>query len=259
MPPTPTPRYANPPIVEAVVDIDCDLAPAFNLQDVADRATAALGERYPIVKFQNVLEGEVRAEPNAKVQFVSRQAAHAIQFFQKDERQLLQFRAAGFSFNRLAPYGTLDEYLPEIEKSWGLYRAVANPVALKAIRLRYINRLPIPFANGNVELPDYLTVPPDVPPQSKLTILGFYHQTSAIEDATGHLAQVILLAEEASQDTLPIILDISVTHDVASGNVIEVSDWNSIADKIQSLRDLKNRIFHNSLTPRCSSRFHPIS
>lgn len=258
VPATRIPRYKDPPIVEAVVDIDCDLAPTFSLEDVADRAKLELGS-YPIVKFQTVLEGEVRAEPNSQVQVVSRQAPHAIQFFQLGEKQLLQFRARGFSFNRLAPYTTLDDYLPEIERSWNLFRAIASPVAVKAIRLRYINRVPIPIGDEGIELSDYLTVAPDVPPESNLTITGFFHQNAGIEAITGHLAQTVLLSEPVSQDILPIILDITVTHDAASSRVVEVSDWNSIVQQIQSLRDLKNRIFHNSLTPRCSSQFHPIS
>ena len=45
-----------------------------------------------------------------------RGALAAFQFLQTDEKQLVQVRALGFSFNRLAPYTGFDELLAEVLK-----------------------------------------------------------------------------------------------------------------------------------------------
>ena len=72
----------------------------------------------------------------------------------------MQVRAQGFSFNRLAPYSGLDDYLPEIERTWSLYVDLASPVQIRAIRLRYINRILLPLAANTVDLDEYLKIGP---------------------------------------------------------------------------------------------------
>ena len=71
-----------------------------------------------------------------------RRGIQALQFLHADEKQLVQVRAQGFSFNRLAPYTSLDDYLPEIERTWHLFVGLASPVQIRVVQLRYINRIP---------------------------------------------------------------------------------------------------------------------
>lgn len=68
-----------------------------------------------------------------------------LQFLKNDEKQLVQIRPQGYSFNRLAPYGGFDEYLPEIERAWRLFVDIVMPLQVKLIRLRYINRFLLPM------------------------------------------------------------------------------------------------------------------
>ena len=44
----------------------------------------------------------------------------------------------------------LDEYLPEIERTWRFFVELASPVQVRRIRLRYINRILLPLASGGV-------------------------------------------------------------------------------------------------------------
>jgi len=50
---------------------------------------------------------------------------------------------------------------------------------------------------------------------------------------------------------MPVILDITV----ASKAVTEPTDWTKMRSLIESLRSLKNRVFMNTLTPRCIELF----
>jgi uncharacterized protein (TIGR04255 family) len=154
-------RPLNPaPIVEAIVEIDCDLPPGFDLDGLAEKAEAIqarLGqypdfERLETVGWQlGFAEAALRGS-----------ALEALWFRSRETPQIAQIRSGGFSFSRLAPYGSLDDYLPEIRRLWGIYQEFCRPLAVRAARLRYINRLNLALTAGKVELGDYLRV---VPPQ----------------------------------------------------------------------------------------------
>ena len=51
----------------------------------------------------------------------AKRAIQSLQFLHEDEKQLVQVMAQGFSFNRLAPYTSLDDYLPVIQRTWELF------------------------------------------------------------------------------------------------------------------------------------------
>lgn len=194
--------------------------------------------------------GEAERAPTLAV----RRGVEALVFSQEDERQLVQVRAQGFSFNRLAPYTSLDDYLPEIERSWRLYASLASPIQIRLLRLRYINRILLPMVNGRVRLEKYFKVAPRLPDQANLTFVGFLNQHAAVEVDTGHQVNIVLTAQIPQGDKLPVIFDNCVTA-VASG---EPEDWAWIVAKIQALRSLKNRIFKESLTETCLNLFrHP--
>lgn len=115
-----------------------------------------------------------------------RGALAAYQFVQSDGKQLVQVRAQGFSFNRLAPYTGFDDMLAEVERTWHLYVKIASPVQIRVIRLRYINRILLPLVEGRVELDEYLKVGPKLPDEDRLAFSGFLNQHLAIEKGTGH-------------------------------------------------------------------------
>ena len=180
-----------------------------------------------------------------------RGALAAFQFLQTDEKQLVQVRTQGFSFNRLAPYTGFDEMLAEVERTWRLYVKIASPVQVRVIRLRYINRILLPLTDGRVDLDEYLKVGPKLPDEERLAFGGFLNQQVATEKGTGHQAVTVLTTQPVEGDKLPLIFDNSVT----ASEPREPTDWPSILQNIQSLRDLKNHIFERTLTAKCLNLF----
>lgn len=244
-------KLAKPPIVEAVLDIECDLPPGQNLAALEEPARGRFSDRYPKSQTQFLQEHTIEKKPDTPPKFSVRQAIQAFQFLQADGLQLVQVRAQGFSFNRLAPYTSLDDYLPEIERTWGLYRGIAAPVQIRLIRLRYINRILLPTVGGRLELDDYLLVGPRLPDEKNLTFVGFLNQHSAVEVGTGIQVTTVLTTLAAEGEKLPLIFDNSV---VAPGPG-EPEDWSWILGKIVALRNLKNRIFKDTLTEQCLNLF----
>jgi len=247
----PSLSLSRAPIVEAVLDIDCDMPLAMEVAALENQARDLYRDQYPKFKTQFIQEHQIKQEGTAPPDFSVRHRIQAFQFFQDDEKQLVQLRPQGFSFNRLAPYSGLDDYLPEIERTWRLFVGLAAPVQIRAIRLRYINRILLPMTAGRIELDDYLRFGPRVPDEVKLTLDGFLHQHSAVEASTGNRVNIVLTAQPKENDNLPVILDIEVFR-FEDG---EPNDWSSIYSRIQSLRNLKNLIFKNTLTARCLKLF----
>lgn len=241
------------PIVEAVVDIDCDMPANVDVDALDAAAAAALAVRYPMQRRRMLSEHQISNVPNGPLAVTSRQGLQALQYFSADEKQLIQFRPAGFSFNRLAPYSTLDEYFPEIERTWRIFVDIAKPVVCRAVRLRYINRIHLPMTEGRVEIDDYLKLAPRLADEERLTFVGFFNQHSVLEPATGNQVNIVFATQPPADDRVPIIFDIEAFKDVSS----EPGDWQTISGRIASLRALKNLVFANSLTDKCLNLFRP--
>ena len=239
------------PIIEAVVDIDCDM-PTQSDVDVLDvAARAALADRYPTPRRRMLSEHQISAAPNQPLAVTSREGLQALQYFSADEKQLIQFRPAGFSFNRLAPYTSLDDYLSEIERTWRIFVDLARPVVCRMVRLRYINRIQLPMVDGRVEIDDYLKLAPRLADEARLIFAGFFNQHSVFEPATGNQVNIVFATQPPAGYQLPIIFDIEAFKDVSA----EPSDWSRITGTIRSLRSVKNLVFRNSLTDKCLNLF----
>jgi uncharacterized protein (TIGR04255 family) len=241
------------PIVEAVVDIDCDIPPVVDVDTLDAAGKATFGDRYPVSQRRVLSEHEVSMELGKPPALKSRAGLQALLYQSEDGKQLVQMRPNGFSFNRLAPYTTLDEYLPEIERTWRLFVAIARPLVCRVLRMRYINRIVLPLSDGKVELEKYFKLAPRTADDQRLVMAGFFDQQSLIEPATGNQVAVVLATQPPADGRLPVIFDITA---VKPGDV-DPADWAAISGKIAQLRDLKNTIFRNSLTPECLNLFRP--
>jgi len=243
----------NPPIIEAVLDIDCDLPPGQQFENLEKDARDRFRDSYPKFRKQFVHEHQVQAKTEGISNVSVRQDVQAFQFLQEDEKQLVQVRRQGFSFNKLEPYTRLSDYFPEIQRTWNLYAEMTSPVEIRVIRLRYINRIMLPFQGGKTELDEYFQIGPRLPDEDRLSFAGFLCQQSMVEKETGNQVNLVLTAQLPMGQCLPIILDLSV-NSVEPG---EPDNWTWISQKIHVLRQLKNQIFVRTVTEKCLNLFQP--
>jgi uncharacterized protein (TIGR04255 family) len=241
----------SPPIIEAVLDIDCDLPPTFDLAALGERAASVFGDQYPKRRQQSLHEAQFKIKGSEEPKVAARHRLQALQFLATDGRQIVQVRKAGFSFNRLAPYSSLDDYLPEIERTWRLFLELAEPAQIRRIGLRYINRLLLPLSGGRVQFDDYLKISPRLPDGGNLEFVSFLRQHVAREKSTGNEATIVLTTQPASAPHLPVIFDNAARR----REKIEPGDWETVRQRIDSLRSLKNRVFQNTLTEQCLRLF----
>jgi uncharacterized protein (TIGR04255 family) len=234
-----------------VLDIDCDVRPTVDLASLEEAARQAFADRYPRFRAQSFQEHRIDQHGEGAPVVSTRRGLQALQFLTEDEKQVVQVRPQGFSFNRLAPYTALDDYLPEIERGWGLYRGLVTPLAVRLVRLRYINRIPLPLKDGNIAFSDYIPSAPQLLEPAGLSSRGFLNQVVGVDDSTGNEVTVVLATQPHEGSVLPVILDISA----ARGGALDADDWGPILGRIQSLRRLKNHVFQSTLSPQCLSLF----
>lgn len=244
-------RVAHPPIVEAIVDIDCELPPGVKLEDLEQPARDSLREKYPKVQKRLLQQFQIRQQGEETPEHEFKDGRlDALLFRSEDNLQLTQFRRSGYSFNRLAPYEGMDAYLPEIERTWENYRAIAHPLRTRKIGLRTINRISVPLdANGGLNLDAYLKTGPRLPTVAgrTLSFTGFLNQHQIIDQGTGHQVNIALAVEGKQEEKLILLLDI----DAFDIRPRETLGWSEIASIIQTLRSLKNELFFNILTEEC--------
>jgi uncharacterized protein (TIGR04255 family) len=244
-------KLRKAPIVEAILDIDCDMRPDFDFEGAVNSAADSFKHSYPVQRARHFAEHQIKQDGTTDPQVSIRGGIDASQFFAEDEKQLVQLRRQGFSFNRLTPYTSLDDYLKEMERTWAIYADVVRPLTIRAIRLRYINRIMLPLEDSGLELDHYLRFGPRTPAGSRLTLSNFMNRNSVIDHETGHQATVMLASEQPEANKLPMIFDITTTC-ASSPDSLE---WREVEPILQSLRELKNYLFEGTLTNHCLELF----
>src|SRR5258708_7818784 len=84
--------FTNPPIVEAVIDIDCDLPADLDFGSLEERAKETFTNDYPVLRRQLIQEQELKLAEETPPEFSARTAIAAFQFRTADGHQLVQVR-----------------------------------------------------------------------------------------------------------------------------------------------------------------------
>lgn len=234
----------DPPIVEAVVDFDCDMPLDFDLGRESDRLRHDTKDQYPILEVINRSDITVEGGPDGATSNV-KNVVGALRFRSADRSQLIQYRDGGFSFNRLKPYTSFDDYESEIFRCWMQFVALTTPLVLRRLRLRYINELRVPLQNGISEYTKYLNCAV-VLTDNGLVNGEFLSRLSVAEEGSGLTGVVVSASRPHTVTYAPVIVDIAVQADMAC----EINDLNAIAGTLQQLRGFKNKIFASVITDR---------
>jgi uncharacterized protein (TIGR04255 family) len=249
---------ARSPIIEAVVDIDCDLPADVEFADLEAQARERFADRYP--GFRRIFRpaSHLIVSGGSPPQLDVRAATDAFQLLSEDEPQLVQVRRGGFSFNRFPPYKGLDEYLPEIERTWKVFVDLVSPVTVRRVGLRYINRILLPPVDDIVHLNDYLYIESRLPDEVLLKFTSVLNEYSAVEEGTSNEVKVRIVINEhenrpwlRDNQPLPVIFDIACS----DRSSVDPQVWENIESTIISLRRMGNAIFRSSLTEQCLGLF----
>jgi uncharacterized protein (TIGR04255 family) len=233
----PTHTYGRPPIVEALLDVQVELAPTFPVESLAKCQQTVKGE-YPQRALAQQITGQVTVGKSLSTSATAE--AEGYVFASPDKTQLFQAKKTGFTFNRLAPYPGWGPFFAEALRLWEVYRKVARPTAYKRAALRYINRFDIP--GQEVKMEAYFRTYPEISRDLPQVMVRFFSQVSLpIEDAQATATITQTAVEPALPGHSSIILDIDVFR---AGEL----RGNELQNLFETLRIWKNKIFEACLT-----------
>lgn len=258
-------KLKNPPIVEAVIDIECDLPISINFNAMGEETRAAqgnsilasFGNNYTEIRESLAVQGSFQFGPQGSDASTIVQSIAAFQAVSQDGKQIVQVRPGGYSFNRLQPYSALDDYLPEIQRTWIAFTILMKPKLVRSIRIRFINILTIPSRAGEVDLRDYIKDGPRTLDKGRTVVTNFLHQTTMQDVKNGNRANTVLAIAPNLLDSPILENQVRILFDNGAESQLEAdpADWQKITTKLAELRDLKNHTFSNMLTAKCIALF----
>lgn len=247
------------PIIEAIISFHCDPMPGLSIDALEPEVKKCFVTSYPNMetlkaqKFEFAFGPEVPADlpPVSGLESVE-----AYRFSSTDGKQLVQLRADAMHFNRLARYTSLDGYKADIAAAWNTYCGIFQPIIVNRISVRYINRIELAFedpSQKSIELGDYFTTSPANIPGGELTLMGLFQSFSLLCPKSKAIAKTTISTEKTTESGGSLLLDIEASLNVSS----PPSDFSQFEEILETLRDLKNQIFHSTLTDRCRSQYQP--
>ena len=243
------PNLSKAPIVEGLIDIQVRQRPEFTFEKLTTFVDRYKGT-YPSVKeaqhFQAAIKLESGKSPSQEVQ--STKAGFRL------ERQSPPFvvlaRVNGITISRLAPYDTWEDLSQEAGELWKAYCEISKPETVTRVATRFVNRIELPIAG--LDFDDYLAAAPKVPKGLPQILTHFMSRLVIPDEDSGSdiaIAQAFESVNPLAQK-VAIILDIDVFKEVDLP-----FDSPEIWNTLNTMRNLKNQAFFDSLTPQALELF----
>ena len=238
------PNLSRAPIVEGLIDIRVELPPPPNLaalKNLSDELAEDFPSRNERFRWSGSFSIDQQLRETRTTQY---EEPDGYVLRSVDGGVVAQFRFDGLTLSRLQPYGSWDDLTKRTKFFWNKYRDAVRPVKVPRVACRFINRIPFP-AGSSFET---------------IFATGFSLPSSLPQNVAGFLLRIALpfnpeqsmaiVSQTLDSDGAHCILDIDVFSERAEG-FTEPEIW----EKLAGLREIKNRLFFESLTPSTLERF----
>ena len=236
-------RLSSPPIQEALVDIRIASATPIDA-GILEPLKQNLASRFPKSQPRHRVEATFEAKAAGQLPDIQARDVGFHGLFLKDEAdsRLVQFRVDGFTLNQVKGYTSADDLFAEALDLWQAYVNVVHPTAATRVALRYINRLLLPFSDGD-RFGRFLTAPATMPPEAPQQVADFLVRTVVYVPEIEGTAIVTQRLENAVGSANPFLFDIDVFREAAFGTAS-----GDLEPFLQRLREVKNTLFFSFLT-----------
>lgn len=236
------PLLTRAPIVEAVMGVTARAETAWDEAAISEQFKQRLPE-YPGIQSHREIQYELKHTADVQPEQAIRDMGwRGLRCESADKLHVAQFNRDGFTFSRLQPYQSWEQFHQEGLHLWALYNQVARPSEIQRIGLRFINR--IEFSQNEVKLEDFLENPPKTPRGMEVPFEGFLHHNTLTVPGHPYGINVIQTVQPSQgAEAWGVILDIDVftTEPIANRNTLE--------QHLNKMRWLKNKVFFGSITP----------
>lgn len=241
-------QYRRPPVVEALIDIHVAFAGAINVP-VLRQVWAGDEAQYPTE--QQLMATQLTIDVGTGAPTSQTQEVMGYRFISSSQNAVIQARSNGFSFSRLPPYSSWNDWQPEAKRLWDKYREIMNPVAITRIAVRYINRIDI-GSTGKHSFSDFLTTYPEIGPGLPQSVTGYIMQLQLPEPempgVTLQLGQGRVL--NTDDDVASILLDLDLFR---VGEIAVQGD--EVWHHLKRLHDRENELFEACITDLARETF----
>lgn len=243
-------RYRKPPVIEALCEI------YFSGSSWDDTVPGAFYERikadYPQKQQKKIQEAQITMGPEQAVAGV-RQLPPWMQFVSDQEHRMIQLADNLLVVNQLHPYPHFKDWEPEIYRTLGIYKHLAEPKAIARLGVRYINRVVIP--EERVRMEEYFTIYPNLPEGLGDLHGSFLVRVEVPQEDSGHTVLITFGTApppKSDQMAQAFMLDIY--------DILQVKKaWNEEQLKQEVKRAHDNIVvaFEDSITDRLRTLFEP--
>ncbi len=243
------PHLNKAPIVEGLIDIRVKQRSEFSLKEL-EQLKDELKTTYPVVKDLHSIEAGIQfAQGKSTGQsFQSTQTGYRLE--RKDPSFVVLLQQTGLTVSRLKPYEDWNNLIAEAKPIWEKYRSIARPSAITRVATRFINRLEFPIEK--LDFDNYLLSLPPVPKNLPNELSGFLVRTLIPDPDTGAEIAIAQALESPNMQTRTV----TVLIDIDAFKTIEMEpDSGDVWKLLDKLRDLKNRAFFGSITPKTVELF----
>jgi uncharacterized protein (TIGR04255 family) len=230
-------RYKNPPIEEAICDIQ--FAPGTDWDPTVpgrlfEKLKGTYNEKPRQQQFVEAKLQSATSEGNPSVSLQHRFGKTRVQLSAENGTRLVGIGEDQLSIHMLRPYTKWENFRPRIIEALNAYRDTVSPEGVNRIGLRYINRIVLP--EENPELGDYFTIPPKFPPvETPIRQLAFFNRKEA-EYLDKPIRIVVTFADVDAKpsEKASVLLDLDIIW-------IRKEDPLSLVDALEVLDDMKVR------------------
>lgn len=243
-------HYLKAPITEAIIDLKVAFSENFSADrfaDIQDR----IQDRFPTKEPIYTGVGAFIFEPGSPIKVNANQQHSGFLFRSTDNLRIFQATLSGFTFNRLAPYKSWEEFSNDAKHLWEMYKEIYKPTHVTRAAIRYINQINIPTKGSN-NLKDYLRTVPEVSediPQNALH--SFFTQLQIPQE---DLECMLIISETLVPQPDPTFITVTLDLDLFRQQTWE-SDDEDIWKFLEKLRYRKNEVFEASITQRTKEMF----
>lgn len=231
-------HYSKAPLTEAIIDLKVTLPSDVNI-DTLSSIHPHIKELFPIK--EEIHRSSITLQPVSETPINTTQQLFGFVFRSEDKLKIFQATLSGFTFNRLAPYPSWEEFRDDARNVWEIYKSVVKPEIVTRAAVRFVNRFELPGTALNLR--DYLRITPEVTPDLPKTEISNFFMQLLIPQEDCQLIINEAIVPATNPGTLSVILDFDLFREQ-----IWRSDDDGIWQYLEKLRLLKNSVFEASIT-----------
>ena len=232
-------KYNNPPIKEAVFDLQIRSNSSFN-ENLFKEFLKQIGDYTSHGVMRNI---DIDTHTNTQTSQIV-----GYRCISKDEKQIVQFKKYGFSFSRLQIYDGWEKNCREALRLWNIYCEVMRPTAITRVATRFINQFHIPHVFAKPA--EYFNT--------------YIQYDDSISSVWGQMSYRLLLTHSSSikshimfnnninqnDQSVNVVFDIDVFSERL--NLLQ-KDTSNVENIFNQMRKVKNEIFEKGITDKTRS------